>query len=167
MTMRKVLLLSLALLLAADQTPAVTRSIITPHETGWLKLDWLNADVVACGAVTTCNIIVGTLPIRGRSMNAIVRVVGAAVGPTTVTVSVGRTTTAFIDYIVASNAKAAGVYGDTSGERGTNMGDAFFGDVPSLVATTDITLQFVSTGANLSTVTASTGTVWIRYEVIP
>lgn len=144
-----------------------TLQITQGSPTTYLKAAWANTDLVACGAVTTCNITIGTLPARGKVAFAFVRSTGAAAGPTTVTVSLGRTSTAFIDYVVASNAKATGVYGDVSGERGTNMADAFFGDVPSLSTTTAVVLQFVSTGGNLSTVTGSTGEVLVRYEVVP
>ncbi len=157
----------LAVLALAFPAQGAIKQITSGLPTTYLKMTWTNADMVACGAVTTCNIVVGTLPARAKVAFAFVRVTGAAVGPTTVTVSLGRTSTAFIDYVVASNSKATGVYGDVSGERGTNMGDAFFGDVPSLASTTDVTLQIVSTGANISTITASTGEVLVRFEVVP
>jgi hypothetical protein len=152
--------------LVAMPSSAVTRGIATQSTVNWCVLDWVNTDVTAL-PTTSGNILVCTLPARARVMNAFVRVIGAAVGPTTVTVSLGRTSSTFIDYVVASNAKASGVYGDVSGERGTNMADAFFGDVPSLAATTDVNLQFVSTGASLPSVTASTGQVRIRWELVP
>ncbi len=156
-----------ALVALALPLEGLTRQVTVGAPTQYMKLSFVNADVVALGAATTGNILVGTLPSRGKVAFAFVRMTGACVGPTTVTVSLGRTASAYIDYVVASNAKATGVYGDVSGERGTNMADAFFGDVPSLAGTTAINLQFVSTGANLNTATACAGEVLVRYEVVP
>jgi hypothetical protein len=155
------------LALVAFPAHPLTITKVTQTEINWIKTLVVNADVVACGAVTTCNITVATLPAAGRVTNAVVRVTGAAVGPTTVTGSLGRVSTGFIDYVVASNVKATGILGDVSGERGTGQADAFFGDVPNLAGTTAINLQLVSTGANLSTVTGFIATVYIRYEIIP
>lgn len=155
-----------ALLLLCGQVSGVTRGEVHQSSIQWLKLEWTNADVTACGAVTSCNILVGTLPARARSLTAVMRVSGAAVGPTTVTASVGRTASTYLDYIVASNAKAAATYGDSLAEQGTALQN-IVGDVPSMVSTTVVNVQFVSTGANLSTVTGSAGTVWVRFEVIP
>jgi len=120
---------------------------------------WTNAMVTAL-PTTAGDIAFGTLPAKTKLIDAAIIITGAAVGPTTVTVSLGRTATTYIDYIVASDAKATAntVYGDVSGERGTNL---TMYDLPSYTGTTVINAHFVSTGANLSTVTGSTGTVCV------
>lgn len=127
---------------------------------------WTNAQVVALGATTAGDIAFGTLPAKTTVRNAYVVITGAAVGPATVTVSLGRTAASYIDYIVASDAKAAAntVYGDASGERGTNLTGY---DLPSYTGTTVVNAHFVSTGANLSTVTGSAGTVCLTTERLP
>lgn len=127
---------------------------------------WTNAQVVALGATTAGDIAWGTLPAKYIVRNAYIVITGAAAGPATVTVSLGRTSASYIDYIVASDAKAAAntVYGDASAERGTNLTGY---DLPSYTATTLINAHFVSTGANLSTVTASTGTVCVTLDKLP
>lgn len=160
----KRVLIAAALLLSLP-VAAASSSIIAQGETYWCKLTWVNSDVTAL-AGTSGNVPVCTLPAAARVMNAAVRVTGAAVGPTTVTVSVGRTASTFADYVLAANGKATGVYGDALAELGTGL-QSIVGDIPSLAATTAVNLQFVSTVANLSTVTGSAGTVWIRFEIIP
>ncbi len=126
---------------------------------------WTNAMVAALPA-TAGDIAWGTLPAKVIVLNAYVVITGAAVGPTTVTVAVGRTSATYIDYIVASDAKAAAntVYGDASGERGTNLTGY---DLPSYTGTTVINAHFISTGANLSTVTGSTGMVCLTLDKLP
>lgn len=165
--MRKLLRLALVLALAAPLSPAVTRQKVVSAPPEFLRLTWVNSDIVACGAVTTCNIPLGDVPARGKLVFAFVRVTGACVGPTTVTVSLGRTAAGYIDWVVASNAKATGVYGDVSGERGTNQTDPFFVDVPSLSATTTVNLQFVSSGGNLNAATACAGEAIAQYQRVP
>jgi hypothetical protein len=82
------------------------------------------------------------------------------------TVACGRTSATFIDYIVASDAKAAAntVYGDASAERGTNLTGY---DLPSYTGTTTISCHFIKTVTNLSTVLTSTGRVIIETALVP
>ncbi len=129
------------------------------------KYSWTNAMVTAL-PTTAGDIVVATLPAKTVVTNAYVVLTGAAVGPTTVTVAVGRTSATYIDYIVASDAKAAAntVYGDASAERGTNLTGY---DLPSYTATTAINAHFISTGADLSTVTGSTGVVYVETLLLP
>lgn len=87
---------------------------------------------------------------------------------TTLTVSCGRAGSTYLDYIVASSAKAVSgtVYGDAHAERGTNMDD-YTGDLPSYSVTTPIYLQFVAVGTNLENVVSSSGRVIMCYEILP
>ena len=130
---------------------------------------WTNAQVAAL-AGTAGDITVATLPAKTQVRNAYVVITGQAAGPTTVTVSCGDAIggTPFINYIVASDAKAAAntVYGDAVAERGTSL-DVEFYYLPSYTATTLVTCHFISTGANLSTVTGSTGRVILETSVLP
>lgn len=134
----------------------------------WVSYKWANAQVVACGAVTSCNKTVATLPARTIVKHALLIVTGQGAGTTTLTGSVGRVSSTYVDYVPASSLKAAAstIYGDASGEEGAGLG-SFVGDVLSLSATTDVILQFVSTGANLSSVTGSTGEVQLYIQSLP
>lgn len=144
----------------------MTQTTVNRARTAVHRYDWTNAMVVALGATTTGNITVATLPAKTVVKNAYVVITGAAAGPATVTVSLGRTGADYIDYVVASDAKAAAntVYGDASGERGTNLTNY---DMPSFTGTTDVVAQFISSGANLDTVTGSTGTIYLETYTLP
>lgn len=133
---------------------------------GWTCRTWANADVVALGATTAGDIAFGTLTAKAKVLDATVTITGTAAGVTTLTVAVGRTSATYIDYIVASDAKAAAntVYGDASAERGTNLTGY---DLPSWTGTTLVNAHFISTGANLSAVTGSTGQVCLLVAVMP
>jgi hypothetical protein len=130
---------------------------------------------VALGASTTGDLSLWTLPAKTIVKRAVVAITGTAAGVTTLTVGVGRTSAAYADYVVASDAKAAAntVYGDAigGGETGTNLFDATAkwsaGDLPSWTGTTAVKAHFISTGANLSAVTGSTGEVCLQTAVIP
>ena len=152
-------------------TQAMTAGTMTGTVTAEVRdvihqFSWTNAMVVALGATTTGNIAICTLPAKTVVLNAYVVITGAAAGPASVTVSVGRAAASYIDYIVASDAKAAAntVYGDGSAERGTNLTGY---DLASYTGTTVVNAQFVSVGANLDTVTASTGHVYLETMVLP
>jgi hypothetical protein len=138
---------------------ALVRQVVT-------RLDWTNAMVTALGATTAGDVSIAVLPAKTIVVNAYIVITGAATGPAAVTVSVGRTSASYIDYIVASDAKAAAntVYGDASAERGTNLTGY---DLPSYTGTTTVNAHFISTGANLSTVAASTGAIYLVTEKLP
>ena len=131
----------------------------------WSKYTWSNALVAALPS-TTGNIKVCTLPARTKVTDVLIRLDGAAAGITALTVSLGRTSAAYIDYIVASNAKSAAntLYGAASGSRGTNLTGY---DLPSITAAVDVYLQFISAVEDLSTATGSSGTIWIETATLP
>jgi hypothetical protein len=126
---------------------------------GWSKFTWTNAMVVALGASLTGDITVCTLPAKTMVRRVIVSTDTAAAGVATLTVAVGRTAAAYIDYIVASDAKVAAIYGDATAEAGTNL---IGFDIPSWSGTTDVKAHFISTVQNLSAVTNSTGSIYIE-----
>lgn len=130
------------------------------------KYTWNNAAIVALGANLTGEITVATLPAKTVVKNAYVVINTAATGSATLTVALGYTGGSYVDYIVASDARAAAntVYGDTSGERGTALTGY---DLPSFTGTTDLKLHFISTVNNLDQVLTSTGTVYIETEILP
>ncbi len=130
------------------------------------RYDWTNAMVVALGANLTGDITIATLPAKTIVTNVYYVITGAATGPATLTGAVGRTSAAYIDYIVASDLKAVAntVYGDASGERGTNLTGY---DLPSFTATTDVKMHFVATVANLDQTVGSTGSVYIETMTLP
>lgn len=149
---------------------ALTAGTMTYENRGQLRsfidsFTWTNAQVAALSG-TAGDILLGTLKAKQVVKNMYVVITGTAAGPTTVTVSCGRTGASYIDYIVASDAKVAAntVYGDASGERGTNLVGY---DLPSYTATTAINCHFISTGANLSTTTGSTGRVIVEVDIVP
>lgn len=130
------------------------------------RYDWTNAQVAALGAVTAGDITVGTMSSQTVVTNVYVVIKTSGATVTTLTVAIGRVSASYIDYIVASDAKAAAntVYGAVSGDRGTNLTGY---DLPSYTGSTAIKAHFISTGGNLSTVTGSTGTIYIETMKLP
>ena len=145
-------------LTAGTMTAERTANLLTSTS----SYTWTNAQVVTALA-TTGNITVATLPAKTQVLDAMVVITGAAATSTTLTVSCGRTGASYIDYIVASDAKAAAntVYGDASAERGTNLTGY---DLPSYTGTTNVVCQFVKTGSDP---TASTGRVILTTRLLP
>lgn len=147
----------------------LTSATMTMSNTGQTRdgvtsFAWTNAMVVALGGTTAGDIKVCTLPAKTEVKNLIVGVTGVAAGVTTLTVSCGRTSAAYTDYIGNSDAKTGAIYGDSSGERGANNTGY---DVPNYSGAVDVFCHFVSTGANLSAVTGSTGLVVIEAVALP
>lgn len=151
-----------ALLTAATMTAETVADVRkTTH-----SYTWTNAMIVALGATTAGDIKVATLPAKEVVENAYVVIITPDSSANALTVACGRTSAAYIDYVVASDAKAAAntVYGDASGERGTNLTGY---DLPSYTATTDVFCHFIKTTTNLNTVTASTGRVILETTLVP
>lgn len=130
------------------------------------RFDWTNAMVTALGATTAGDVSVCVLPAKTVVRNVYVVIDTPDTSTNALTVAVGRVSATYIDYIVASDAKAAAntVYGDASAERGTNLTGY---DMPSVTGTTTINAHFIKTTTNLSTVTGSTGHIYIETEVLP
>lgn len=130
------------------------------------RFDWTNAMIVALGGVGTGDITVCTLPAKFVITNAYIVLLTPDSSANALTVSLGRVSATFLDYIGNSDAKAAAntVYGDVVGERGANLTGY---DVPSFTATTDIKCHFIKTTTNLSTVTGCTGSVYIETMSLP
>lgn len=153
-------------LTAATMTP----TIVAEARTVTNSYAWTNAMVTALGASLTGDITAVTLPAKTQINNAYVVIDTAAGGVTTLTVSCGDAIggTPFINYIVASDAKAAAntVYGDAVAERGTSIDTEFF-YLPSYTSTTLVTCHFISTGTNLNTVTTSTGRLILTTTLLP
>ena len=156
---------------AQMNSQALTAGTMTVANSAYLKkvlhkFTWTNAMVTALGAVTAGDILVGTLPAKTVVTNAYMVVDTAETALTSLTGAVGRTGATYIDYIVASSLKAAAntIYGDSSGERGTNLTGY---DAPSYTATTGVYLHLISGVENLSTALACTGTVFIETMILP
>lgn len=132
----------------------------------WSRADLTNAVVVALGATTTGDIKMFTLPAKTVVRNAYFVLLTADSSANALTVACGRTAASYIDYIVASDAKAGAnvVYGDASAERGTNLVGY---DMPSFTATTDVFCHFIKTTTNLNTVTSFTGSLYLATDVLP
>ncbi len=130
---------------------------------------WTNAMVVALGATTSGDITVMTIPARTQVVDVGVVVTGQAAGTTTLTIQCGDAVAAgtFNTLIVASSIQAAvnTFYGDAVAERGTSIDTEWY-YMPSFTAPTVMTCRFISTGANLSAVTGSSGTVFVTTRVL-
>lgn len=151
---------------AALTAGTMTAGNATRVRTTWHAFTWTNAMVAALGASLTGDIKVCTLPAKTIVTNAYIVITGQAAGTATLTVALGRTAASYIDYLTAQTAQAAAntVYGDASGERGTNLVSY---DLPSFTGTTDVFTHWVSTVQNLSAVTGSAGTVYLQTELLP
>ena len=128
---------------------------------------WTNAMIVALGASLTGTITVGTLPAKFVVTNVFMVVTTAAAGTTSLTMSIGRVSAAYTDYITASNIQAAAntIYGNVGGaDRGTNNVGY---DFPSNTGTTAVVAALTSTVSNLSSVTTSTGEIYIEGYILP
>lgn len=130
------------------------------------KFSWTNAMITALGAVTAGDVQVCTLPAKTVVTNCYVVLLTADSSANALTGAVGRVSASYIDYIVASDMKAAAntVYGDASGERGTNLTGY---DLPSYTATTGVFMHFIKTTTNLNTVTGCTGVVYLETMTLP
>jgi hypothetical protein len=156
---------------------ALTAGTMTAAATGycnktWSKYTWTNAQVAALGASLTGDIAVCTLPAKTVVHHALVVLSTQAAGCTTLTGSVGITGADYIDFIVASDLKAAAntIYGNAKAELGAALYDAttvtpFY--VPSWTATSTVNMHFISTVDNLSAATTCSGAVYLLTSVLP
>ncbi len=135
--------------------------VVTLH-----RFQWTNAMIVALGGVGAGDITVCTLPAKTVIRNAYVVINTPDTSANALTVAVGRTGATYVDYIVASDAKAVAntVYGDASAERGTNLTGY---DLPSYTTTVVVKAHFIKSVTFLNTVTASTGTIFIETVTLP
>lgn len=140
---------------------------------GIIKVPWVNSTITGCAGTGPCDVSIAVLEARTFVHRAVLVISTQGAGPATLTASVGRTGAAFEDYITDSDLKAAAnsLYGDAFTEIGTSLkdsgGTALDDDVPSWTGTTTVNIQFNSVGANLSTVTGSTGYVELEVSVWP
>ena len=134
------------------------------------RYDWTKAMVLALGGgigTATGEITVCTLRAKEVVTNAYVVITDAETFAGTLTISLGRTGAGYIDYVVASDAKAAAntIYGNDTAERGTNMTGY---DLPSFSATTAVKAQFVAGGGKtLDDVLATAGAIYIETMLLP
>lgn len=131
------------------------------------KFTWNSANVAGLSG-TANTLTVCTLPAKTMVKRAWIIITGQAASVTALTVSLGRTTALFVDYLVASNAKAVAntVYGAVIGDIGTNL-SGLVGDLPSITGTTDIKLRFDAALENLSLVTGSSGEIILETITLP
>jgi hypothetical protein len=132
----------------------------------WRRYDWTNAQVVALGANLTGDIAVCTLQPKTVVKNAYIVIGTADTSANALTVAVGTVSATYLNLVAAGDAKAVAntIYGDTSGERGTNAVGYW---IPSWTAGTVVNAHFVKSTTNLSTVTTSTGSVYLETEILP
>lgn len=147
--------------------PCVATASSSTTTRGFLKYSWTNAQIVVGGTGgTSYNLPIGTLPAKSRVVATYLTVeTQATFAAGTLTGSVGVAGTAYADWIVASDLKAAAatVYGDAAAERGaTNIdGQLYYATAKSIY------LQVLAGAGDLANVTASTGTVTVEYVTYP
>lgn len=132
---------------------------------GIIKYTWTNAEVVAAGTGGTEALLsIGSLPANSQLLSAYI-VIGtqATFAAGTLTVGCGRTSATYVDFIVASDAKAAAatVYGNAAAERATDAAIQHF------AAATPVKAIFTAGAGDLANVTTCTGTVYLLYVVYP
>ncbi len=143
--------------------PCVASQTTTAPTRGVLKYTITNAAVAALGASLTGDITIGTLPANSRVLATYVNVTSAETSANALTVSLGVVAAGYVDWVVASNAKTATVYGDATAERGaTNLDGALFYTTAQTIKS-----HFVKTTTNLSTVADFAATVYVSYETLP
>lgn len=140
----------------------LSRSVSSELRSVFHKFSWVNSDVAGLSG-TVGNLKICTLPAKTLIKSIRVVLTGQAAGVTALTLAIGRSATAYIDYIIAKSAKATvnTVYGNAVADLGTNL-SALIGDLPSLASTTDVNLQFLSSIENLSNVTGSSGDIYLE-----
>ena len=147
---------------------ALTAGDLTVNNSGSngqpFKASWTRQQVLALGASPTGNLKVATLPAGTCVTNVFMVVTDIETISAQLNGSVGRTAAGYVDYIVASSHKSAAIYGNASGERGTNNTGY---DIPSTSATTDVYIRFDAGADNLGDTVGSAGYVVIEYFVIP
>lgn len=128
------------------------------------RFDWTNSMLTGFGS-SPGNIAVVSLPPKCVLRNAYIAITGQASSTGSLTVSLGRTSTSYDDYIIANSAKASAgtLYGATSGTRGTNLTGY---DVPNFSGgSTLVYLQFLSS-VSFAGITGSAGSVYIEAELL-
>lgn len=130
--------------------------------TFWHKFTWTNAMVVALGAATDGDITVCTVPAGYIIERAYIKVLTQAVQAAgALTATLGRTGAGYVDILIASDLKAVAgtIYGATAAECGAGVTV----DEQILITTpTAVKSHFNAAGANLSTVTACTGEIYLK-----
>lgn len=131
---------------------------------GVIKYAWTNAEIVALGGGTSGTITIGTLPANSQLLSAYA-IVGtqATFAAGTLTLGVGRTSATFVDFLAASDLKAAAgtVYGNAAAERATDAA------IQLVTAATDVKAIVTGGAGDLANVTGSTGTIYLLYVTYP
>jgi hypothetical protein len=132
---------------------------------GIIKKTWTNAEIVTAGTGgTSATIDVGVLPAGWQLLSAYI-IVGtqATFAAGTLTMGVGRTGATYVDFLAASDLKAAAatVYGNAAAERATDAAIQYGAAAATVKA-------IITAGAgDLANVTTSTGTIYLLYVVYP
>lgn len=138
---------------------------------GVSRLDVTHANIVACGASTTCDQTLGTYPANSWVKAAVCIVDGQEGTLATITASLGKTSTAYTDYILPGSVKAAAatVYGDdkAGSETGASLFDATSKWIPDYEAASFTVKSHIIGSANLSTSTVAAYHCWIDVEPLP
>lgn len=132
---------------------------------GLIKYTWTNAEVVAAGTGGTSALLtIGSLPANSQLLSCYISIgTQATFAAGTLTVGMGRTNPTYVDFIVASDAKAAAatLYGNAAAERGTDAA------IQLVTAATPVKLIFTAGAGDLANVTTCTGTAYALYATLP
>lgn len=124
------------------------------------RYTWSASDVNSLSG-TANSFIIATIPVGTVVTKVVLIVKTKGQGVATLTVSMGKTSSTYDDYIVASDATVnATLYGQVVEDLGTAMA-TFLGDLPSLSDPTDLRLRFDADEENLSLVVGCTGEVFV------
>lgn len=131
---------------------------------GLIKYDWTNSTITAGAGGTSIDVTIGTLPAKSQVLSVYAILAGQATfAAGTLTLGVGRTATAYVDLLVASDLKAvaATIYGNAAAERATDAA------IQYLASQTTVKAQFLAGAGDLTNVTGSSGTIYLLYVTYP
>lgn len=149
----------------ASSWAQVDAGTVTSPTFGVIKKTWTNAEIVTAGSGGTSGTIdVGTLPAGWQLLSAYI-IVGtqATFAAGTLTMGVGRTGATYVDFLAASDLKAAAatVYGNAAAERATDAAIQYSASAATVKA-------IITAGAgDIANVTTCTGTIYLLYVVYP
>ena len=130
----------------------------------FITYSWTNSTITAGAGGTSIDVTLGTIPAKSQILTAYAVVdTQATFAAGTLTVSVGRTGTAYADFLAVGDLKAAAgtIYGNAAAERATDAAIIYLASATALKA------QFLAGAGDLANVTGSTGTIRVGYITFP
>jgi hypothetical protein len=126
------------------------------------------AETALTAAATTQDITLWTLPAKTRLLRIVAETTTGFTGGTIVDMAITVGATAGTNgYLLSGSTFAASVLGDAAAELGANLLPATVADIPSMSATSIVTVRYTATGDNVVNATAGSTTFYIIGEVLP